>query len=64
MKFKQSLKSFFASKTNWTCLTGIIASIAGYLAKEFTLSTALQMGLTSLSILFIRDAISGQEPKS
>lgn len=64
MKFKQSLKSFFASKTNWTCLIGIISATAGYIAKEFTLSTALQMGLTSLSVMFIRDAIAGQEPKS
>lgn len=60
MKFKQNIKDFFASKTNWTCLIGIITAIVGYIAKEFTLSTALQMALTSLSVMFVRDAIAGQ----
>lgn len=60
MKFKQTFNDFFTSKTNWTCMTGIVCAIVGYIAKEFTLSTALQMGLTSLSIIFVRDTIKGQ----
>ena len=57
--FKQNLNEFFKSKTNWTALTGIVCAAAGYLTAAFTLSAALQMGLTSLSVLFIRDAIGG-----
>mgnify|MGYP001201317879 FL=1 len=56
--FNQSSKDFFTSKTNWTALTMIIVAIAGYIAKEYTLSNALTQALTGLGMLFIRDAIA------
>lgn len=57
--FKQTIKEFFKSKTNWTAVTMIVAAIVGYLTKEFTASAAINQMFGGLGILFIRDAVAG-----
>jgi len=57
--FKQTVKDFFKSKTNWTAVTMIIAAIVGYFTKEFTASVAITQIFGGFGLLFIRDAIAG-----
>lgn len=56
--FHQDIKEFFSSKTNWTAITMIIVAVVGYIAKEYTLASALTQALTGVGMLFIRDAIA------
>ena len=58
MIFNQSLKEFFRSKTNWTAIVMVVAAVAGYISKEYTIAGALTQALTGAGMLFIRDAIT------
>ena len=57
--FKQTIKEFFKSKTNWTSVTMIVAAIVGYFTNEFTASATITQIFGGLGLLFIRDAVAG-----
>lgn len=57
--FKQTLRQFLASKSNWTALTAVLVAVAGYLTQEYTLASAVSQALGGMALLFVRDAISG-----
>lgn len=56
--FNQDIKGFFQSKTNWTAISMIVVAIVGYIAGEYTLSSALMQAMTGTGMLFLRDAIA------
>lgn len=59
MKFKQTSKEFFRSKTNWTGLTMILSAISGFLTQTLGAAEAWQMVTAGLGIIFIKDAVVG-----
>lgn len=56
--FKQTVREFMASKTNWTGLTMTASAGVAYLTGELSASAALTPALTGVSLLFIRDALA------
>lgn len=59
--FKQTLRQFLRSKTNWSALTLIVTGLAAYLGGEISLAAMLGAVFNGLSLLFVRDAIAGRE---
>jgi len=57
--FKQTIREFLSSKTNWLAITGVVAAVAGYLTHQVTLMDAINTGGIAFGGLFIRDAIHG-----
>lgn len=58
--FKQDIKTFLQSKTNWTGITIIGSAIVGYYTGAIT-PVELFAGVTNgLGLMFIRDAIAGK----
>lgn len=47
-------KNWYASKTVWTGVSGLVAAAAGYFTGQLPLAQALQMGLTALIGIFLR----------
>lgn len=62
MKFKQTLKEFFKSKTNWTGLTMILSAVSGFLTQSISPAEAWQMITAGLAIIFLKDAVAGVKP--
>lgn len=58
--FKQTLRQFAASKTNWTAITAVAVAVAGYLTQEYSLANAISQILGGFALLFVRDAIAGK----
>lgn len=56
--FKQTVREFVASKTNWTGITMTASAGVAYLTGELSASAALTPALTGISLLFIRDALA------
>lgn len=56
--FKQTVREFLASKSNWTGLTMIIGGAIG-LYQKADVSTSVTAIMGGLSLLFIRDGIAG-----
>lgn len=57
--FKQTVRDFMRSKTNWTAITAIATAGMGYLTGDYALPAAMGQALGGLSMLFVRDAIAG-----
>ena len=49
---------FWKSKTFWTALAGLIASIGGYIAGEINLQTLYLSLFAVLSVIFMRHGIA------
>lgn len=47
-------KPLYKSKSFWTGLAGIVASVGGYLTGEMDLQVALPAAITALSVIFLR----------
>lgn len=56
--FKQTVKQFISSKTNWLACTTIIAAGAGYYTHGIGAQEAINTIGAALGALFIRDAVS------
>lgn len=57
--FKQDVRTFLKSKSNWTGLSMVIGGIIGITQKaDLTISVQAIMG--GLALIFIKDAISGK----
>ncbi len=59
MKFKQDVKTFLKSKTNWTGLGLIIGGALAFHYKNLSEFEAGQMIVAGFSIIFLRDGIEG-----
>lgn len=57
--FKQNVRQFLASKTNWTGLTMIVSAFIGYQTGAMDAVSAWQTAASGLGLIFIRDAIAG-----
>ena len=54
--FKQSLKEFFQSKTNWTGMTMI--ATGAYLIYQKDVVTGMQSAFGGLALITVKDAIA------
>jgi hypothetical protein len=52
-------KPMYQSKTFWACIAGVLSAAGGFFTGEMDLAQTLQLGLTSLIGLFLRDAVRG-----
>lgn len=63
MKFKQSIKAFFTSKSNWLGLSmitgGAIALFNEYQTSQTISQNAVESILAGFALLFVRDGIAG-----
>lgn len=59
MKFKQGIREFFSSKTNWTGLGMIAGAVGGAYFKQIDFNSAAQLVASGLALIFVRDAIAG-----
>ena len=50
-------KPRWKSKTFWTGVAAVVGALGGYLTGELALSPALQVVVTGLTAIFLRDAI-------
>jgi len=53
-----NIKELSKSKTFWTGLAGVIGAVGGYFTGEATAGTAIQIGITSLLAIFLRDGMA------
>lgn len=56
--FKQDIKAFFSSKSNWTALSMIIGSIVGLKYGQVDAVTAVQGVMAGLALISVKDAIA------
>lgn len=56
--FRQTVRQFFTSKTNWTALVAIGAAIAGYHTHQIGAQEAVQTIGTAMGAMFLKDAVS------
>lgn len=63
MKFKQDVKKFFSSKTNWLALSmiggGLVPIVNSMKAGAPIPKEAVESILAGLALLFVRDGIAG-----
>lgn len=57
------LKSLTKSKTFWTGVGGLLVAVGSYLSGEMGSSEALNLGVISLSAIFLRDAVRKASPQ-
>ena len=57
--FRQTLRQFFAKKTNWVGLTAIFVGISGYLFDGWAANAAVNTIMGGLAAITVRDAIAG-----
>lgn len=60
MKFKQDVKTFLSSKTNWMGVSGVIGAVVGFYAGQLDIVQAVQSGMVALGFIFVKDAIAGK----
>lgn len=56
--FRQTVRQFLTSKTNWTALVAIGAAVAGYHTHQIGAQEAVNAIGTALGAMFIKDAVS------
>ena len=56
--FKQEIKEFLSSKTNWTGLSMVIGSIVGFKYGQVDAVTAVQGVMAGLALISVKDAIA------
>lgn len=54
--FKQDVKEFFQSKSNWTGITSIV--VGGYLIHIGEVRTGIESIFAGLALIFVKDAIA------
>jgi len=59
LKFKQDIRDFFSSKTNWLGIITIGGAAVGYYSGMMNPLEAYQTATGALMALFVRDAIAG-----
>ena len=53
-------KQWYQSKTIWTGISGLVATVGAYLMGDMVLADALQAGLTCLTGIFLRTGMMGK----
>ena len=59
MKFKQSIKEFLQSKTNWAGITMIGSGVVGFASGVMDAVVSFQTIAGGFGLMFIKDAIAG-----
>lgn len=57
LRFRQTCRQFFQSKTNQVAITTLIGAGAGYCTSDMSLMQSLQLGLPAVFAMVIRDAL-------
>lgn len=60
--FKQGIKEFFQSKTNWTGLGMIVGGAGAFAYDQMDFAAAAQLVASGFALIFMRDAIAGIKP--
>jgi hypothetical protein len=53
-----NIQELSKSKTFWTGLAGVLGAVGGFFTGEATAVQAIQLGITSLLAIFLRDAMA------
>jgi hypothetical protein len=61
MKFKQDIKEFISSKSNWLGVSAVLSGAIGYQTKALQPIEAINMIGGGLALLFVHDTIAGSK---
>jgi len=61
VKFKQNIKDFLSSKTNWTGIGMIAGGAGGFYFGQMDFNAAAQLVASGFALIFVRDAIAGMK---